>query len=382
MHEDIQIHSAKLSEIDSYIVISEIFKNDKKDKFNLNDHALNSSTILKYSIIIDNKQFDIEKVNFDNNNNLISIVTIKPPDTDGNVSTYNNKPVTKLLLRKKNISTIRDNYKSIGYKIDKSNKSILESKKKIKHLEKYYKNKKNIAKNLEIRYYVNIAIFSIITLIYLYLSIFTLDKSLNIKIAFFIFIVIAVLIFVNYMLRVKTIERFIAEEIKDNMAERFTVEPIDTKYSIIKSDKATIDKKILELLKTAKYYLDSMDNIEIYSVLSTSLTIEKNKFASYEKAYKNKKYESDGTIEIIKHSIIKLSAFIVMLSVSFLIFSLSYIIYLFKPNLIKFLYIISVLIIIINLIYYFIVIREPVRVKSRNNYWVKPSDATLSNINL
>jgi hypothetical protein len=421
--DNFSIQKASVKIIDNSIILDEIYDNNNV-KFNLMTNKINDNNLFNYHIIINNVQFDIEKTNIDNNNNLVNIELINT-NTNNNFL-LNNKVVTNVLLRKKNINTIRDSYKTIGAKINISNENIKDSQKKIKNLEKIYNTKKNLMKAIDIRYYVNIAIYAIIAIIYLYLALFTVEKSLNIKIAFFIFIVIVILLVANYLLRVKVTERFTTSTsvglgsmletgsttvpVVPTVPTVPTVQAVNTVQTVptapvvpttyvveqralpaaiidnsyisdIEMQKNILDTTVLSFINSGKYYLDNIDNIEIYSILYDSLIAENTKYAKYSKEYSNKKTSNEGTIEIIKHDIIKKSAFIVMISIFFLILSISYIIYLIYPSTLKLLYIISFTIMLINLVYFIIIIREPIRTKSRNSYWTKPASDTLTKAN-
>lgn len=429
--DNLYIYKANLKIIDNYIILDNIFDIDD-NKFNLINNKIYDTNLLNYHIIINNIQFDIEKANIDNSNNLIHIELINISNNK-KLLLLNNKEVKNILLRKRNINTIRDSYKTLGTKINISNENIRESQRKIKNLEKIYNTKKQLIRDINIRYYINIAVYSFISIVYLYIHLFSSDRPFKINISLLILIIIIILVIANYMLRIKSTERFSLEatpgtmystsdessdtdenlvsmltsalensSVTENLFNALTsvlenTETVDTvatpqissletppdvqKNDMIKENKKKIDVSILSFLNSVKYYLDNIDNIEIYSILYNSLISENAKYDIYSKEYKNKKISSEGTIEIIKHDIIKKSAIIVMFSIFFLIFAISYIIYLIYPVTLKLLLVISGFIFLVNLAYFIIIIREPVRTKSKNNYWTKPPSDTLTKSN-
>lgn len=411
-HEDnIYIDRANVKLIDNFIILDNILDIDD-NKFNLINNKIYDENLLNYHIIINNIQFDIEKANIDNNNNLINIELI---NTTNNSNIRDNSELKNILLRKRNINTIRDSYKTIGTKINISNENIIESQKKIKNLEKIYNTKKKLMRDIDVRYYINIAVYSIISIVYIYTHLFLSDRSLKINISLLILLIIIILLIANYLLRIKSTERFSVETtpgniyinsdgsssgyrpsttysdylsiIARNILQPETNSSISSgqedvsKNGIIKGKKINLDVSILSFLNSAKYYLDNIDNIEIYSILYSSLISENTKFNKYSNEYKNKKISNEGTIEIIKQDIIKKSAFIVMFSIFFITFAISYIIYLIYPGSLKLLFIISGSIFLVNLAYFIIIIKEPVRTKSINNYWTKPPSDTLTKSN-
>jgi len=97
--------------------------------------------------------------------------------------------------------------------------------------------------------------------------------------------------------------------------------------------------------------------------------------------YKYKERISKESSEIIKHNIIKRAAYINLVTILYLIYALSYIIYLVFPKYINVIYIIALVLILINVAYFYLMILHPVRTTARNNYWTKPINTTINMLN-
>jgi hypothetical protein len=79
----------------------------------------------------------------------------------------------------------------------------------------------------------------------------------------------------------------------------------------------------------------------------------------------------------MKHEMINKNAYLNMITITSFVIVFVYVMFMLDPTYVNVYFVIGVILILINLAVYYILILHPVRTKSRNKYWYKPSKNTM-----
>lgn len=155
-----------------------------------------------------------------------------------------------------------------------------------------------------------------------------------------------------------------------------TVEIYTEKVQVIERATLTFMNKTFSLFVSYHTYISSLDSIDLFKKMSSSLYNEKRSFIEYDNIYKYKKEINKKSMDIMKHDMIGATSGITMGTIFVLILSLVYLAYVYEEKYLRTYLIVAGILIFLALYIHFVNIIQPVRSKARNMYWFKPSSLT------
>lgn len=296
-----------------------------------------------------------------------------------------NKNQTKLIqIYSKTISDMRKDFINSGIQLKSLNSDIEKSKNKINKMVKDYNKQNSININIDLRLQIYNIILIIITIVFLLLYFINFQQTIKIYTSCAILTIIIIMLIVNYYLKYDYIEHFnvptVGTTVDSTACSQIKVNsPINTKITFINNNIAKFTEYTNSIMVSFHIYMSTIDSLDLFKKMSGSLKNELKTFAEHENYYKYKQSINKNTIDIMKHDMIENTGYINMITFIFLILSVYFICYYYKPEYINEYNIITVILLIINICIYYFVIIQPVRTKSRNKYWMKPSDNTITN---
>jgi hypothetical protein len=138
--------------------------------------------------------------------------------------------------------------------------------------------------------------------------------------------------------------------------------------------------RMIKLLEKLKALLSSLNTEDFLSKIATSLKNEKRTYEEHSKVYKQRTEINKKSIDVMKHEMINKNAYINMITITSFVIVFVYVMFMLDPSYVNVYLIIGTILILINLAVYYILILHPVRTKSRNKYWYKPSKSTMQMI--
>jgi hypothetical protein len=138
--------------------------------------------------------------------------------------------------------------------------------------------------------------------------------------------------------------------------------------------------RMIKVLEKLKALLSSLNTEDFLSKIATSLKNEKRTYEEHSKVYKQRTEINKKSIDVMKHEMINKNAYINMITITSFVIVFVYVMFMLDPSYVNVYLIIGTILILINLAVYYILILHPVRTKSRNKYWYKPSKSTMQMI--
>lgn len=354
----------------------------------------NMSIEKDYIAIIDGTEFDIlntETIKVENTTDYeyVSTITINLTGASCSKINYLMTDITKgkkidLLVKSKSIKNFKKDFITIGKELNRYNSNIEQYKKKINTQYKKYMVQNDLKNSVKLKYNIFLSILFIIAISYLIISVITIDDRTNIIIGVGILGILCFLILFNYYYQSYYVESFVDATqyamtantaIDVSMCEKNTT--IAQKVQFIQSNIQIFSEYTKDILSLLIIMLNNSDSLDMFKKISKSLLSEKNAFKEYEQIYSYKEKISKEATEVLKHDIIKRNAYLNMIIILFLIYTICYILYLIMPQYITLIFIIAIILVIINMSYFVMVLKYPVRVYSRNKYWSGPSNSTI-----
>jgi hypothetical protein len=347
-----------------------------------------------YYVMLDDKIYEILNISYMDIPNVdyykvVKNITLKATSVNTKDCTIQgsypiasiNKNQTKLIqVRSKTISDMRKDFINSGIQLKSLNSDIEKSKNKINKIVKDYNKQNSVNKNIDLRLQIYNIILIIIAIVFLLLYFINFEKTLKIYTSCGILAIIIIMLIINYYLKYDYIEHFHVPTVDSTACSQIKVDsPMNTKITFINNNITIFTEYATSIMVSFHIYLSTLDSLDLFKKMSGSLKNELKTFTEHENYYKYKQSIDKNTIDIMKHDMIENTGYINMITFIFLILSVYFICYYYKPEHIKVYNIITIILLIINICIYYFVIIQPVRTKSRNKYWMKPGDNTIIN---
>ena len=318
----------------------------------------------------------------DTNNDLPKIFT------EGTIINHTDKlpglTTHEIKIIKKDLNYLKKDYDITEKQLKEYNNDIEENKRKINNTVLKYDINSNKIDILKIQLNIYYCIYGIIIFLLLGLNLYEFNNNTKQIISLIIIVIIIISILVNYYIKQKYIEEF---------KENFFATPLPPPtcntavYSNTTSRLKYIQDHIDVFVPATKIYLEnllsylpSLNTISLYTKILTSMNKEKKQFDKINKEYHNKFLNGVENTNMVFNEIINYSAYIYLISFTFLIIALLYLSYLLIPDYIKIFLFIALLLFVIVMWIYIYNIKEIVRSNSYNKYWIKPSGNTLNEL--
>ena len=326
---------------------------------------------------------NITKVHLDDTNNDLPKIF-----TEGTVINHTNiltgLTTHEIKIIKKDLNYLKKDYDLTEEKLKEYNNDIEENKRKINNTVLKYDINSNKIDILKIQLNIYYCIYGIIIFLLLGLNLYEFNNNTKQIISLIIIVIIIISILVNYYIKQKYIEEF-----KENFFATSLPPPTCNAavYSNTTSRLKYIQDHIDVFVPATKIYLEnllsylpSLNTISLYTKILTSMNKEKKQFNKINKEYHNKFLNGVENTNMVFNEIINYSAYIYLISFTFLIIALLYLSYLLIPDYIKIFLFIALLLFVIVMWIYIYNIKEIVRSNSYNKYWIKPSGNTLNEL--
>jgi hypothetical protein len=298
---------------------------------------------------------------------------------------------TKLIkLRQKTVSDMRRDYILNGKELGSLNSNIIKSKDKINRMVKNYDKQFSMNKGIHMQMNIYKWIFIILSIIFIILFLGNFSEYIKLTTSYAIFVLILIMLIINYYIKYDYIEPFEVSTPSTSTSTASTVDttecavltsssPIANRLNFVQNNMTSFVEYALQLVVAYHLYLSSLDSLDLFKKMSGAMKTEMYTFKEHEKYYKYKEKMDNKTIDILKHDMIANTGYINMLTFMFLIITIFCICYFYNPEYIKSYIIIALVLCAINLSIYYLIVLRPVRTHARNNYWSKPSQATMVN---
>lgn len=307
-----------------------------------------------------------------------------------NVDFTNNSNIT-IEFVKKSADSLKTDYYEIGGKLQDLNTEIEKSRDKINAQVKSYDMQNSILKALDTRRNIYYVVFAIVFATILVLLLLDLQQSVKMYISLTMALILLVVNVINYYMKYDYIEQFthVMEEFSEYMTSSgdTTNNPtcldingsasFNTRANFISGKIPALTSEITSIFKKLNEFIVKKDAVDMYSKLSNSLKNEKRNYEEHATKYKYKEESNKKSIDIMKHEIIEKAGYINLMSVTFLVVVLVYILYIIDPTYLNVYLTIAIVLTLINLAVYYIVILHPVRTRAKNKYWAKPAKSVL-----
>ena len=301
---------------------------------------------------------------------------------------------TKLIkLRQKTISDMRRDYILNGKELGVLNSNIIKSKDKINRMVKNYDKQISVNKGVNMQMNIYKWIFIILSIIFIVLFLGNFTESIKLTTCYAIFVLILIMLIINYYIKYDYIEPFenAAPVSSSSSTTRVTVDttecsaltsssPLGNRLNFIQNNMTSFVEYALQLVVAYHLYLSSLDSLDLFKKMSGAMKTEMHTFKEHEKYYQYKEKMDNKTIDILKHEMIANTGYVNMLTFMYLIVTIFFICYFYKPDFVKSYIIIALALAAINMAIYYLVVLRPVRTRARTNYWSKPSQTTLVNL--
>lgn len=320
------------------------------------------------------------------NDNTYSII-----DRINNRTYMNNSNIT-IDFVKRSQDHLRKDYYEIGSKLQDLNTDIEKSRDKINAQVKNFDMQNSILKALDTRKNIYYVIFAIVMATILVLLLLDLQQSVKMYISLTIALILLIVNVINYYMKYDYIEQFthIMEEFSQYMTESGITkqgtlscpqmnedDTFNTRVRFVSEKIPTISAEVVTIFRKLNEVIIKTDTNDMYSKLSSSLKNEKRNYEEQATKFKYKEDANKKSIDIMKHEMIEKTGYINLMSVTFLVIVLVYILYIIDPTFLNVYITIAIILILINMAVYYIVILHPVRTKARNKYWMHPSKSIL-----
>lgn len=322
---------------------------------------------------------------FKNDNSYVLFDTVNSP-------TFTNDSNITIEIVKRSQDNLRKDYYEVGSKLQDLNTNIEKSKDKINAQVKNYDMQTSILKALDTRKNIYYAIFAIVLATIIVLLLLDLQQSVKMYISLTIALILLIVNIINYYMKYDYIEQFsvIMEEFNDYMTSSGVsknnvvsctqineFETFNTRIDFVKSKIPALTAEMLTIFQKLNALLIKNDAVDMFSKLSSSLQNEKRNYEDQAAKFKHKEDANKKSIDIMKHEMIEKTGYINLMSVTFLVIVLVYILYIIDPTYLSVYLTIAIILTLVNLIVYYIIILHPVRTMARNKYWMNPSKSVL-----
>lgn len=338
----------------------------------------NKKTALEnYAIIIDNKTYQIQSIDYFINTNYVKKLILYNINPNELLINTNN---TTIIVKRKDLVDFKQDFVIATKELGTFNRNIEINKDNINKSYLIYEKNKTKLNLLTLQLNIYYILLTILFIILIGITIIDLEYHRKLIYSIFIIIIIIIMLFVNYFIKIDYIEEY------NNYKEHFitTASPncdnlksIAEKIQFIQNNIQLFTDTILDVGKTWNNYLPTVDFYDLYKKLSSSLKNERKTYKGYNKLYFYKDKIAKNKINLIKDEIINISSFINMITISFFIIITTYIIYISLSYYNNYIFIITFIALIINIWIYYIYIIKPVRTSVKNNYWIKPITKSL-----
>jgi hypothetical protein len=371
-----------------------------------------------YAIRVDSDKYDIiqitEAQNIANGEMYLNEVEIKAKNTTSTNGLCDTYPILNISLNdtrtiyfeKKSVDELRNEYNDIGDKLDNINENIGKAKDKINSQVKQYDAQSSILKALDTREYVYYAIFGVVGVVLLILLLIDTQQSTKTYASLTILIVLLAMNIINYYLKYDYIEHFEVAAAPASGAPAsgapasgagtnpaytppVSIQPctdiqdgwqLSQKVNIMNPHIQQYTNRMIKVLEKLKALLSSLNTEDFLSKIALSLKNEKRTYEEHSKVYKQRTEINKKSIDVMKHEMINKNAYINMITITSFVIVFVYVMFMLDPSYVNVYLIIGTILILINLAVYYILILHPVRTKSRNKYWYKPSKNTMQMI--
>jgi hypothetical protein len=374
---------------------SNIYMKDLPDNFKEN-----------YAVRVDSDKYDIkeiiESVSVPNYLNKVIIKATGNTLPSANRSACIDFPLLNIDMNaqktiyfdKKSVDELRNEYNDIGDKLDNINENIEKAKDKINSQVKQYDAQSSILKALDTREYVYYAIFGVVGVVLLILLLIDTQQSTKTYASLTILIVLLAMNIINYYLKYDYIEHFDVGAGTGTGTNPAYTPPVSIqscndiqdgwqlrqKVNIMNPHIQQYTNRMITVLVKLKALLSSLNTEDFLSKIATSLKNEKRTYEEHSKVYKQRTEINKKSIDVMKHEMINKNAYINMITITSFVIVFVYVMYMLDPSYVNVYLVIGTILILINLAVYYILILHPVRTKSRNKYWYKPSKSTMQMI--
>jgi hypothetical protein len=348
-----------------------------------------------YAIRVDSDKYDITRITEQGVTvkylNKVEIKATNTTSSPGAVcDTYptlniNLNDKKTIYFEKKSVDELRNEYNDIGDKLDNINENIGKAKDKINSQVKQYDAQSSILKALDTREYVYYAIFGVVGVVLLILLLIDTQQSTKTYASLTILIVLLAMNIINYYLKYDYIEHFevAAAPASDSIQSCNDIQDgwqLSQKVNIMNPHIQQYTNRMIKVLEKLKALLSSLNTEDFLSKIATSLKNEKRTYEEHSKVYKQRTEINKKSIDVMKHEMINKNAYINMITITSFVIVFVYVMFMLDPSYVNVYLIIGTILILINLAVYYILILHPVRTKSRNKYWYKPSKNTMQMI--
>lgn len=350
------------------------------------------------------KTYQIKNVEYESNgstgldkkdNNLKSVTLYAREDTgnpgvtcaddeyvsiDDVTSAANLNKQIQIKFRPKSDQDLARTFYKAGTELTDMNESIVESKDKINGQVKTFQLQNDTLKSIDTRMTVYYVIFAIMALVILVILLLDIPQTMKIYVSVVIAGVLLIMSMINYFWNYKVIETFGDNDVLQDCTNINASSTLIQRVRFVNSKIPLFTREMVTILDNLGNYVYALDSIDMKEKLSNSLQDERRTYQEHSEIYKYKQEMNTKSMDIMKHDMIKKTAYMNMLTINFFVLALVLIFYMIDPSHINTYLTLAAILIIVNLLVYYFVILHPVRTMAKNKYWIKPSDSVLQSL--
>lgn len=267
-----------------------------------------------------------------------------------------------------------------GTELTNMNESITESKDKINAQVKTFQLQNDSLKAIDTRMTVYYAIFAIIAIVVLVILLLDIPQTMKLYVSVIVAVLLLIMSMINYFWNYNVIETFGDNDLLGSCANINSSATFVQRVRYINGKIPEFTRQLVAVLDNLGSYINRLDSVDMKEKLAKSLGNERRTFQEHSEIYKYKQDMNSKSMDIMKHDMIKKTAYMNMLTINFFVLALVLIFYMIEPAYINTYLTLGILLIVVNLLVYYFLILHPVRTAAKNKYWIKPSDYVLQSL--
>jgi hypothetical protein len=267
-----------------------------------------------------------------------------------------------------------------GTELTNMNESITESKDKINAQVKTFQLQNDSIKAIDTRMTVYYSIFAIIAIVVLVILLLDIPQTMKIYVSVIVAVVLLIMSMINYFWNYNVIETFGDNDILISCANINSSATFIQRVRFVNAKIPDFTRELVAVLDNLGSYINRLDSVDMKEKLAKSLNNERRTFQEHSEIYKYKQDMNSKSMDIMKHDMIKKTAYMNMLTINFFVLALVLIFYMVEPAYVNTYLTLAIVLIVVNLLVYYFLILHPVRTAAKNKYWIKPSDSVLQNL--
>jgi hypothetical protein len=203
---------------------------------------------------------------------------------------------------------------------------------------------------------------------------------MKIYVSVIVAVVLLIMSMINYFWNYNVIETFGDNDILISCANINSSATFIQRVRFVNAKIPDFTRELVAVLDNLGSYINRLDSVDMKEKLAKSLNNERRTFQEHSEIYKYKQDMNSKSMDIMKHDMIKKTAYMNMLTINFFVLALVLIFYMVEPAYVNTYLTLAIVLIVVNLLVYYFLILHPVRTAAKNKYWIKPSDSVLQNL--